>query len=91
MGIWGIVGMKIYMEKPSYSIGRKPYNILSTAYLSGTDLEPNPGFCREKPATNMNCKLIVAQLLGFAEQCTYLNSFATHRVFSNLFLLHFHG
>jgi hypothetical protein len=59
--------MRIYMEKLSYSIGRKPYNILSTACLSGTDLEPNPGFCRDKPATNMNCMLIVAQLLGFAE------------------------
>ena len=91
MGIWGIVGMKIFTEKPSYSIWRKPCNILSTACLSWTELVPNPGFCREKPATNMNCMLIAAQLLGFAEQCTCLSSYATHRVFSNLFLLHFHG
>jgi len=91
MGIWGIVGMKIYMEKPSYSMGRKPYNILSITCLLQADLVPNPGFCREKPATNMNCMLVVAQLLGFADQCTCLNSYATHRVFSNLFLLHFHG
>jgi len=90
MGIWGIVGMKIYMEKPSYSMGRKPHNILSTACLLRTDLVPNPGFCK-KPANNMNCMLIVVQLLGFAELCKCLNSYATHRVFFNLFLLHFHG